>query len=79
MAGILIRHVAVITLDEGGRVLHDADVAIAGEFIAGVGAAPADFAPDEVIDARGYILMPAFTAHFHCSAVTAQTCRSIAG
>jgi 5-methylthioadenosine/S-adenosylhomocysteine deaminase len=66
MAGILIRHVAVITLDEGGRVLHDADVAIAGEFIAGVGAAPADFAPDEVIDARGYILMPAFcNAHTH--------------
>ena len=40
MAGILIRHADVITLDETGRVLRDADVAIAGEFIVGIGGAP---------------------------------------
>ncbi len=66
MAGILIRHADVITLDETGRVLRDADVAIAGEFIVGIGGAPADFTPDEVVDARGHILMPAFcNAHTH--------------
>ncbi len=66
MAGILIRHADIITLDENERVLRDADVAIAGELIAGVGDVPAGFVPDEVIDARGHILMPAFcNAHTH--------------
>ncbi len=66
MAKILIRHADIITLDEAGRVLRAADVAIVDEFIVAVGEAPADFAPDEVIDARGRILMPAFyNAHTH--------------
>lgn len=66
MAEILIRHADVITLDEKGRVLRDAEVAISGATILAVGQAPADFRPDEVVDAAGHILMPGFfNAHTH--------------
>lgn len=66
MANILIRHADVITLDAEGRVLRDADVAIAEDLILTVGVAPADFVPDETIDARDHILMPGLVnAHTH--------------
>lgn len=64
----LIRHADIITLDAGGRVLRDADVAISDGLIVGVGKLPADFVADEIIDAAGHILMPAFyNAHTHAA------------
>jgi 5-methylthioadenosine/S-adenosylhomocysteine deaminase len=66
MAGILIRHADIITLDAQRRVLRDADVAISGSVIVGVGELPVGFAADEVVDATGRILMPGFyNAHTH--------------
>jgi 5-methylthioadenosine/S-adenosylhomocysteine deaminase len=66
MPNILLRHADVISLDAEGRVLRDADVAIAGGLILAVGAAPAGFTPDETVDARNHIVMPGFfNAHTH--------------
>lgn len=70
MSNILIRGADVITLDEAGRVLPGADLALSGGTILAVGQAPADFCADEVIDASGHIAMPGlFNAHTH-SAMT---------
>jgi len=66
MTKILLRHADVITLDDEGRVLHDADIAIAGATIVAVGEAPIDFVPDETVDASDHIVMPGFfNAHTH--------------
>lgn len=66
MPKILIRHADIVTLDPQGTVLRNADVAIEGERIVAVGQAPADFQPDEVVEARHRVLMPGFVnAHTH--------------
>lgn len=66
MPKILIRHADIVTLDPQGTVLRNADVAIEGERIVAVGQAPADFRPDEVVEARHRVLMPGFVnAHTH--------------
>jgi len=65
---ILFRDVAVITLDDEGRVLPHADVAIDGERILAVGEVPAGFEADEVVDGRDRLLMPGFfNAHTHAA------------
>ena len=70
MSKILIRGGAVITLDEADPVLPDADVAISDGRIAFVGAAPAGFAPDEIVDATGCLVMPGLcNAHIHSGTV----------
>jgi len=46
MTHILLRHADVITLGAEGRVLRDAEIAIADGLIVAVGAAPAGFAAD---------------------------------
>ncbi|MCS6843444.1 MAG: amidohydrolase [Caldilineales bacterium] len=66
MPKILITHADIVTLDPQGTVLRNADVAIEGERIVAVGQAPADFRPDEVVEARNHVLMPGFVnAHTH--------------
>jgi 5-methylthioadenosine/S-adenosylhomocysteine deaminase len=66
MSKILIKHGDVITLDDDGRLLFDADIAVEDGAIVAVGTAPASFAPDATVDARGHIVMPAlFNAHTH--------------
>lgn len=66
MAQILIQHGDVITLDAEQRVLRAADVAIDDDMIVAVGQAPADFCPDETVEAAGHIVMPGFfNAHTH--------------
>jgi 5-methylthioadenosine/S-adenosylhomocysteine deaminase len=70
MANILIRHAELLTLDEAAPLLRRADVAIAGEFITGVGEAPAGFEPDEVVDGTGHIVMPGlYNGHIHSGTV----------
>jgi 5-methylthioadenosine/S-adenosylhomocysteine deaminase len=66
MARILIEHADVITLDEGGTVLRDAQVAVDGGRILAVGRAPAGFQADETLDASNHVLMPGFyNSHTH--------------
>ncbi len=70
MARILLRHADVITLDADGTILYDADVAIEGGRIIGLGASSAAFAegflPDETVEARAHILLPGLVnAHTH--------------
>jgi len=64
----LIRQVTAITLDEQDRVLENADIALEGKRIVAVGQAPADFVPDEIIDGRELVALPAFfNAHTHAA------------
>ncbi len=66
MAQTLITNVDVITLDDAGTVLRNANVAIDGKTILAVGSVPADFAPDETIDGYNHVAVPAFfNAHCH--------------
>ncbi len=68
MARILIEHVHAITLDDTGRVLPDAALAVEGRRLVGVGLAPEGFAPDEVLDGRGLLALPGlFNAHCHAA------------
>nr|HID14526.1 amidohydrolase [Anaerolineae bacterium] len=64
----LIRNVTAITLDEEERILQDVEIAIEGESIVAVGQAPPDFVPDEVVDGREMVALPAFfNAHTHAA------------
>jgi 5-methylthioadenosine/S-adenosylhomocysteine deaminase len=64
----LIHSVTAITLDEGDRILHDVEIAIEGKRILAVGHAPPDFTPDDVIDGREMVALPAFfNAHTHAA------------
>ncbi len=66
MSNILLEHADIITLDLAGRVLRDASLAISDDAIVAVGEAPEGFAPDEVVDASGHMIMPGFfNAHTH--------------
>jgi 5-methylthioadenosine/S-adenosylhomocysteine deaminase len=65
---ILVQHVAAVTLDDQDRVLRDVEIAIDGRRIAAVGKAPSGFSPDEVIDGREKVALPAFfNAHAHAA------------
>jgi 5-methylthioadenosine/S-adenosylhomocysteine deaminase len=64
----LIREATLVTVDSDDRVLEGADLAIAGDEIVGVGAAPEGFVPDRVIDGRGRIVLPGLVnTHTHLS------------
>lgn len=64
----LIEHVTAITLDAENRILADTNIALEGDVIAHIGTVPADFAPDERIDAQEMLALPAFfNAHTHAA------------
>ncbi len=66
MSTLLIKGAAVITLDDAGTVLPQADIAIANGEIVSVGQAPEDFAAEQVIQADDHVAMPGFfNAHTH--------------
>lgn len=68
MSKLLIKNADVLTLDESDRVLRAADIAIRDKEIIAVGNTPADFAPDETIDARNHVALPGlFNAHTHAA------------
>jgi len=63
---VLIKGAAVITLDEAGTVLPQADIAIADGKILAIGQPPDDFVADQVIHAADHVAMPGFfNAHTH--------------
>ncbi|MGB3906100.1 MAG: amidohydrolase [Anaerolineae bacterium] len=64
----LIRGVTAVTLDEEDRILQDVQIALEGSSIAAVGQVPPDFVPDEVVDGREMVALPAFfNAHTHAA------------
>lgn len=64
----LIEHVAAITLDAENRISGDTCIAIDGEKIIAVGDRPDGFEPDEHIDGREMVALPAFfNAHTHAA------------
>lgn len=66
MASLWIKHADIVTLDEHGTILRDADLLIEGTRIAQIGHVPGDTRADEVIDARGKVALPGFfNAHCH--------------
>lgn len=70
MSKTLIKNADVITLNEDGQVLMGTNIAIADDKILALGDVPANFAPDEVIEATDRVVMPGFfNAHTH-SAIT---------
>ena len=60
-----IRHLAIVTLDEAGTVLNDADLVVSDGRIAHLGATPLDLPADEVIDGSGRVAMPGLV-NSHC-------------
>jgi len=65
---LLIRQATLVTVNARDEVLLDADLAIADDKIVGVGAAPAGFAPDRVLDGRDRIVLPGLVnTHTHLS------------
>ncbi len=64
----LIKNTTAVTLDTEDRILPDIDLALEDRRILAVGQAPADFIPDEVIDGRELVALPAFfNAHCHAA------------
>jgi len=64
----LIKNVAAIMLDAEDRVLQDVSLVLEDKRIVAVGEAPAEFVPDEVIDGRDMVALPAFfNAHTHAA------------
>ncbi len=73
MTDILLKHAAIVTLNDENAILTDADLAISGDRIVAVGEAPADFEPDEVFDLSGKIVTPGlYNAHTHAAMVFAR-------
>jgi 5-methylthioadenosine/S-adenosylhomocysteine deaminase len=66
MASLLIRSVAVVTLDPNGSVLPQADIAVADGRIVAVGQVPPNFVPGETLDGCDHVAMPGFfNTHTH--------------
>ncbi|NIN70101.1 MAG: amidohydrolase family protein [Anaerolineae bacterium] len=64
----LIRDVTAITLDKEDRILRDVDIVFEGNSIVAVGKAPPDFVPDEMVDGREMVALPAFlSGHTHAA------------
>jgi 5-methylthioadenosine/S-adenosylhomocysteine deaminase len=64
----LIKRTTVIPLNDRGRVLRSADVALDGDTILTVGKVPDAFEPDRVIDGRERVALPGFfNAHCHAA------------
>lgn len=63
---ILIKNVTVLTLDDDFTVLPNTDIVIEGKKIVSIGTSPHGFEPEKIINADGYIALPAFfNAHTH--------------
>ena len=65
---LLIKNTTIVTVNDQEQVLENADLAVSGKTIVGVGKAPLDFIPDRVIDGKGKLVMPGLiNAHTHLS------------
>jgi 5-methylthioadenosine/S-adenosylhomocysteine deaminase len=65
---LLIRQATLVTVNATDEVLEQADLAIAGDKIVGVGSAPPGFVPDRVLEGRDRIVLPGLiNTHTHLS------------
>jgi len=65
---LLVRQATLVTVNAQDEVLDNADLAIAGGRIVGVGSAPEGFVPDRVLDGRDRIVLPGLVnTHTHLS------------
>jgi 5-methylthioadenosine/S-adenosylhomocysteine deaminase len=65
---LLVRQATLVTVNARDEVLTDADLAIDGSKIVGVGAAPEGFVPDRVLEGRDRIVLPGLVnTHTHLS------------
>jgi 5-methylthioadenosine/S-adenosylhomocysteine deaminase len=65
---LLIRQATLVTVNAHDDVLEDADLAIAGDKIVGVGSAPDGFVPDRVLGGTDRIVLPGLVnTHTHLS------------
>ncbi len=65
---LLIRQVAAIPLDGEKDMLPEGDIAIEDGRIRAVGTVPPDFVPEQTIDGREFLALPAFfNAHTHAA------------
>ncbi len=72
MPRLLIKNIDIITLDDQDTVLRDSTIAIDGKKIVGLGRAPRDFLPNDIIDGSNHVALPGlFNTHTH-SAMTLQ-------
>ncbi len=60
-----IKHLSIVTLDEAGTILHDADMLIDDGRITHVGQVPDGLEADEVVDASGRAALPGLV-NSHC-------------
>jgi 5-methylthioadenosine/S-adenosylhomocysteine deaminase len=68
MKRTLINDVDVVTLDAAGQVITGCSVALEGGIVRAVGEPPVDFQPDEVVQGKGKVAVPAmFNAHCHAA------------
>jgi 5-methylthioadenosine/S-adenosylhomocysteine deaminase len=65
MSSTLIRGLWIVTLDEGGSILQDADILIRDGHIAQVGKLPDPIQVDETVDGRGKAALPGLV-NGHC-------------
>ena len=65
MALIQIRHVDIVTLDDEGRILRNADLLVSNGRIAAVGTLPEGIHLDEVVDGSGKVALPGLV-NSHC-------------
>ncbi len=65
---LLIRQVAAIPLDGEHNLLPEVDIAIEDGRIRAIGTVPPDFVPEQTIDGREWVALPAFfNAHTHAA------------
>lgn len=67
MPTIHLKNVTIVTLDEAGSILHDADLVVRDGEISHVGKAPAELQADEVVDCSGRVTLPGLV-NGHCHA-----------
>ncbi len=73
MTNILLQHATIVTLNDEGTILKDADLAIAGDRIIAIGDVPSGFIADEVVNLSGKIVTPGlYNAHTHAAMVFAR-------
>ncbi len=65
---LLIRQVTAIPLDGEHDLLPDVDIAVEDGRIRAIGAVPPDFVPEQTVDGREFLALPAFfNAHTHAA------------
>lgn len=68
MGTLWIKHASIVTLDDSGSIVHDADIYITDGKITHLGTVPEGTTADDIIDATGHAAMPGFfNAHSHAA------------